>query len=377
MRRTEQSLIEQLRITDFELGDRKALFGITRETGETLRRYREDFEREADALVARFYEHQTSVPEIALLIGDADTLARLHNAQRKYVRDLFGGHYDLAYVNDRLRIGLVHHRIGVEPRLYLSAIQTLKQLLLGFLRQAAADDVAYAQASAALDAVITFDVSLVFDTYIRSLVSEIEVSREKTERYATALEQKVRERTAQLERLSRTDPLTGLLNIRHLKEILAEVIGRAQRHQEPVTVAYFDVNDFKPINDNHGHARGDEVLRLVARIIRESSRVDDHCFRCGGDEFCVVLAGCTAEQAAAMYEPRMRQELQKHDPTLTVSIGYAQTGPQSWVSPSDLVRQADERMYQVKNTRRTAGWLHDVPAPVASVGPHASRKKGG
>lgn len=367
MKRTEMTLIEQLRITDLELEDRKALFAITRETGEALKKYRDSFEQEADSLVSRFYEHQTSVPEIALLIGDADTLERLHSAQRKYVRDLFSGIYDIEYVNNRLRIGLVHHRIGVEPRLYLSAIQALKQLLLGFLRQAATDESDYQKVAGALECLINFDVSLVFDTYIRSLVSEIEVSREKTERYAAALEEKVRKRTAQLERISRTDPLTGLLNIRHLKEILAQTIGHAQRHHEPVTVVYFDVNDFKAINDNLGHARGDEVLRLVARTIREISRVGDHCFRYGGDEFCVILAGFTAEQAEAVFEPRMRQEIQKQDLTLTVSIGYAHTGPEEFLSPDELVHLADERMYAAKNSRRTARWLHDVPGPVASV----------
>jgi hypothetical protein len=79
-----------------------------------------------DALVDKFYTLQTGITEIALLIGDADTLTRLRAAQRRYILDLFSGLYDLEYVNNRLRIGLVHKRIGVEPKLYLAAINTLK-----------------------------------------------------------------------------------------------------------------------------------------------------------------------------------------------------------------------------------------------------------
>lgn len=373
MKRVELSLLEQMRITDFELEDRKALFGITNDAADILRSFRDGFEMEADALVSRFYEMQTANPEIALLIGDADTLSRLHAAQRKYVRDVFSGCYDIEYVNNRLRIGLVHHRIGVEPRLYLSAMQTLRHLLLEFVRHVVREE-ERDRAIDALENLLAFDVSLVFDTYIRSLVSEIEVSREKTERYARALEDKVRERTAQLERLSRTDPLTGLLNIRHLQEMLAQVLAKAQRVHEPVTVAYFDINDFKPINDNLGHLRGDEILRLVARSIRDISRAADFCFRYGGDEFCVILSGCNAGQAQAIFEPRLSQELRRHDATLTVSIGYASTGPEEFVTPEQLIRVADEKMYANKNARRTAGWLHDVPpvVPPAAPGPKGS-----
>ena len=79
------------------------------------------------------------MPEIALLIGDADTLRRLRSAQRKYVNDLFSGFYNLEYVNNRLRIGLVHKRIGVEPKLYLAAINTLHQLLIEMVQSTIPD----------------------------------------------------------------------------------------------------------------------------------------------------------------------------------------------------------------------------------------------
>ena len=121
MKKTEQTLLEQMRITEFDIEARKALISFKEEDFEQLKSLRSLIESKIDNLVSEFYKRQTEIPEIALLIGDADTLARLISAQRNYVLDLFSGIYDLEYVNNRLRIGLVHKRIGVEPKLYLSA----------------------------------------------------------------------------------------------------------------------------------------------------------------------------------------------------------------------------------------------------------------
>lgn len=220
MKQTDRSLLEQMRMSDFEVEYRKSLFTITDEDVGILLESKSVIELHIDGLVTEFYEMQTSTPEIALLIGDADTLSRLRSAQRQYVLDLFSGVYDLDYVHNRLRIGLVHKRIGVEPKLYLSAIYSLKHLLQTYLRTKLGSDDLYFKTLAALEKLFMFDIALVFDTYIRSLVSEIEASREKSERYALSLEEKVRERTEQLEELSRTDPLTGLLNSRHMNELL-------------------------------------------------------------------------------------------------------------------------------------------------------------
>lgn len=129
MLQTEQTLFEQMRITELEIEFRKALFSFTQADVKALLSFKPIIEENIDKIVDDFYGLQTSVSEIALLIGDSDTLARLRTAQRRYVLDLFNGVYDLEYVNNRLRIGLVHKRIGVEPKLYLSAVHTLKELI--------------------------------------------------------------------------------------------------------------------------------------------------------------------------------------------------------------------------------------------------------
>lgn len=189
----------QMQITDREIIRRKEFLRLGSEEIALLVSCKPFIEEDIDAIVDDFYEVQTSVEEIALLIGDADTLKRLHTAQRKYVLDLFSGFTDIEYVNNRLRIGLVHKRIGVEPKLYLSAVKTLKDIIYKALERRIVDTVVLAKTYQALDRLLYFDITLVFDTYIRSLLSEVETAKARVETYAASLEVLVAERTRQLE----------------------------------------------------------------------------------------------------------------------------------------------------------------------------------
>lgn len=368
MRQTDQTLLEQMRITEFEMEARKALCSFTRADVTALLACRAIVEQNIDALVELFYQSQTGVTEIALLIGDAETLARLKTAQRRYVLDLFSGVYDLDYVNNRLRIGLVHKRIGVEPKLYLSAIHTLKVLLHGAIGAARRAEIDREAAIAALDKLLFIDITLVFETYIRSLVSEIETAKEKSERYARTMEDKVKERTQQLEELSATDFLTGLLNVRTLEDIVTKVLRQAQRRGEPVSAAYFDVDGFKAINDSQGHQRGDEVLKGIGRAIKNVARMEDSCFRCGGDEFCVILSNCGAAEAEGGFVARLTAVLREALGGVSLSVGIAQTGPVEYVSPSILIHQADRRMLAAKMALRkpTERSLRVAPATIVA-----------
>ncbi|MEW8262112.1 MAG: GGDEF domain-containing protein [Candidatus Thiodiazotropha taylori] len=348
MKNTEKSLIQQMRITDFEITNRKRLFAISQTDAEHLKQAKPYIENELNNIVETFYKLQTEVPDIALLIGDADTLSRLHNAQKAYISDLFSGFYDIEYVNNRLRIGMVHKRIGVEPKLYLAAILTLKQLLITHIRKSIPDEINPERIIEALEKLLMLDVSLVFDTYIRSLISEIEIAKDRSEQYASALEEKVRERTKQLEMLSRTDPLTGLLNRQHFDEILTQALRAAQRRNEPLTVAYVDINDFKLINDTQGHRQGDEILQRVANSLKISSRTDDFCFRYGGDEFCIIMPNCVRQEASDAWAKRLHETLAKQKDNPELSIGYAQTGPDKYITTEHLLQMADEEMYRVK-----------------------------
>ncbi len=352
MRQTETTLLEQMKISEFEIAHRKNLFDLDEADLGALRQAKGIIDSRIDEIVARFYETQTSVPEIALLIGDADTLNRLRHAQRKYVIDLFSGLYDIEYVNNRLRIGLVHKRIGVEPKLYLSAIFTLKTLLITVLRSEISDDDTYHLTSTALEKLMMFDVTLVFDTYIRSLLAEIEISKQKSDEYALHLENRVRLRTQQLEELSRTDALTGLLNVRHLTDTLTSCLRASQRRAETIAVVYLDINDFKQINDTQGHNKGDDVLRTLGSSISRVSRSEDSCFRCGGDEFCIIMPDCTGEDAEQVYRTRLQEELASRGVDFSISIGVAETGPTEYLEPEELLHKADKSMYADKRRHK-------------------------
>lgn len=357
-----RTLLEQMRMTDSAVRQRKALFSFGHDDADALVKCAPTVLSNIDSLVAEFYRIQTADPEIALLIGDADTLNRVRNAQRKYIIDLFSGSYDLEYVNNRLRIGLVHKRIGVEPKLYLSATHLLKSLLERLIKDKCSDSDIRDNALVALGKLLFFDVTLIVETYIRSLVSEIETSKERSEQYARDLEI----RSQQLEQLSRVDPLTGLLNRRSLDSVLKSALANARLHAEPVTLVYVDIDDFKGLNDRQGHHRGDEVLRVVGDTLLSITRKEDDCFRLGGDEFCVVLPRCDQTTAESEFRNRLTRMLTERLPGVTVSVGIRDSAPPNHLEAADLIQLADSAMFEAKarNKGQRSGveWNEDVIA---------------
>ena len=345
---TDRTLLQQMRITESDVEGRKELLSFTSLDVKALIKCSPLIHERLDSIVTEFYRQQTSVTEIALLIGDADTLAKLRFAQRRYIVDIFSGVYDLEYVNNRLRIGLVHKRIGVEPKLYLSAVHTLKSLLTTTLRQAISEESERISALEAIEKIMLFDVTLVFETYIRSLVSEIETAKDRSERYAHEMEDKKLE----LEEISSTDPLTGLLNSRHLKDVATTVVRGAQSRAEPITFLFIDIDNFKKINDTEGHQHGDEVLRVVGATIKSIVRDKDHCFRYGGDEFCVILSNCTEEAARNVFIRHLHELMREKLGDVTLSVGLAQTGPSGYEDIEAIIHKADESMYEAKRATK-------------------------
>lgn len=350
MRRTDKTLLEQMQISDIDILRRMTLLGIDRDALELLASHKMIIEQSIDSIVDEFYQKQTAIDEISLLIGDADTLRRLRAAQRRYVIDLFAGHYDSEYVNNRLRIGMVHKRIGVEPTLYLSAVTTLKEILIRTLEQAIDNKDILKATLEVFDRLLYFDITLVFDTYIDSLVGEIESAKRRTEIYAKSLEEKVAERTRQLEEQAKLDPLTGIYNQRAMQDFLRRELALAKRHQTKLSLVYFDVDHFKAINDTHGHIKGDEVLKNIGLSLRKNVRETDIACRYGGDEFCLIFPQCCAVEAKGICE-KVIKELVVIYPNYTLSIGIAETGSDDYVDGDKLIKMADDKMYQAKKEK--------------------------
>ena len=112
--------------------------------------------------------------------------------------------------------------------------------------------------------------------------------------------------TAKLERMLRTDQLTGLLNRRTLDEILPLEFTRAQRYRQPLSLVMIDLDDFKPVNDTYGHPAGDRVLAAVGRLIRDNLRRHDFGLRYGGDEFTLILPSTNQRQAREVIDKLTR-----------------------------------------------------------------------
>jgi diguanylate cyclase (GGDEF)-like protein len=153
--------------------------------------------------------------------------------------------------------------------------------------------------------------------------------------------------------LAETDELTGVWNKRYFRRQLPQEVERARTFGVPLSLLFFDIDDFKQINDTHGHMIGDVVLSELCGAVRETLRPTDTVVRFGGDEFAVILPHTDSSGAVAVAErvlSRVRTLTIPTDEEATVqcsiSIGLAEFDRDD--SASDLVRRADERLYEAK-----------------------------
>jgi diguanylate cyclase (GGDEF)-like protein len=163
-------------------------------------------------------------------------------------------------------------------------------------------------------------------------------------------------------KLSLTDPLTGLHNRRYFEHRFTEEISRAARTEQHLSLLMVDLDDFKQINDVHGHARGDVALRWIAEFLLENTRRHDVCCRLGGDEFVVILSGTDAEECRQTVERLQRQFEAKRGLTalpLRWSIGTATYGEDGTTAEA-LFHRADTAMYHEKERRKQLRRLRAV-----------------
>ncbi|MCW0233254.1 MAG: GGDEF domain-containing protein [Ferrovibrio sp.] len=178
---------------------------------------------------------------------------------------------------------------------------------------------------------------------------------------------------ARLQEAARRDALTDALTRRALEEVAETEIARSRRHQTPLSLLLLDIDHFKLVNDQYGHAAGDAALRQFAAAARRCLRREDIFGRLGGEEFCALLPN-TAVAGAAQLAERIRQSVADlavdaggHRLSLKVSIGVASLGSHgnTW---HELVHQADTAMYAAKRAGRNrviVGGGQTAAAPVA------------
>jgi len=235
--------------------------------------------------------------------------------------------------------GKYHLKQGVRSIIYLPLIA--KGRVIGSLLVASRHPNAYSQRHVIL---------------LEQLASQIAMPVENSRLYA------------EVEERARTDELTGLLNRRALDELIVSEIGRHSRYGGIFSIIILDLDSFKVFNDNYGHLAGDEVLKQVGGIMRNTIRGADQAFRYGGDEFAILLPQ-TKIKAAYEVAERLRNQIalkiEANDVPITTSLGLA-SWPIDGIVPNEIIAAADASLYYAK--RSGGNQTHRASVSLPSLG---------
>jgi len=173
-----------------------------------------------------------------------------------------------------------------------------------------------------------------------------------------ALQDELTEKNRMLEQLATSDPLTGLPNRRTFDDQVYTEMERARRNHQPLSCLIFDIDDFKDINDVHGHQAGDEVLRQIGRVLQGRKRRTDLAARYGGEEFVWLLPGANEQSALELGEWLLRAISEMQVVTtqvplrVTVSVGVSTYNPDAHgdVATTLLLQHADEALLEAKRS---------------------------
>ena len=294
------------------------------------------------------------------------------HGQMDTLRDIVGNPTSLRMIDDaERRLKEIIYKQSQLKHNHSEAQRSLKKMLAGFVDHLASfDDTTSSyhdrieecadRISAARD---ISEIGGVLDEVMReTLAIRDEARRSRDELHATR--ERVREAEAQMaemqraldesSRLVRHDQLTGLLNRRGLEETFDKEAGRARRHHNPLSVALLDLDNFKKINDTHGHQAGDDALVHLARIVRANLRPQDTLARHGGEEFILLYPDTELDQAHAALV-RLQRELTRafflaDDKKILITFSAGITAWNPGETLDAVLKRADAAMYEAKET---------------------------
>jgi diguanylate cyclase (GGDEF)-like protein len=220
------------------------------------------------------------------------------------------------------------------------------------------------------------EVDSLMQSFSRMLAT-IEQQAADVNEYARRLDTAYKElesTSAQLKEFSFKDEVTGLYNRRFFSIRLEEEVSRYRRFNHPVSVVLLDLDGFKAVNDELGHAAGDETLRAMAEILLKQSRGINVICRYGGDEFAVLLVE-TSKGGARLYADRIRYVLStwnfSHGRRVTASFGIASLPEDVPPAADELIRAADEALYAAKRAGKNRVSMHEDIGAAPGIRPGA------
>jgi diguanylate cyclase (GGDEF)-like protein len=172
---------------------------------------------------------------------------------------------------------------------------------------------------------------------------------------------RLRVRAEEFHKLATLDALTGIFNRRSGEQRLAAETDRSRRYGHPLTVIAIDMNNFKLINDRHGHAAGDLVLKEFAERLTRVIRVSDVAVRMGGDEFLAIVPECPADQVQALLERLKPFEVKFHGATIPVTFSVGWVSYKNGESTEQFLERADQTLYAEKRASK-ARRVVELPA---------------
>jgi diguanylate cyclase (GGDEF)-like protein len=296
----------------------------------------------------------------ALLVRIADTLADLipHDTLTIYEADEAKGMLTPMIVRDEYETEIVQNRVSFDVGITGWAARRREALLLN---DAHLDPRVSFVPGTPSDPEALICIPLVARSRIKGVlniyrvgeegeftVDEFELAKRFGDAAALALDNaQIR---ASLEHQAQTDSLTGLFNHRSFHERLLNALQSASRTHRPVAVLMLDIDNFKRVNDVHGHGVGDEVLRRLAETLRNCVRPDDVVCRLGGEEFGVIMSACDGQDAVRVAERIVARAGEVEMPavgSVTVSVGLAR-GPEHAMNPRELTACAEAAMMTAK-----------------------------
>jgi diguanylate cyclase (GGDEF)-like protein len=196
-------------------------------------------------------------------------------------------------------------------------------------------------------------VGLVLMFSVYTLYQTVQLRRTRVrlaEQIEIAAQQQIR--AEEFLKLAMLDPLTGLHNRRYAEERLAAEIARAQRYGSSLTVLMMDLDNFKGLNDRHGHLVGDSALKIFAQRLRTAIRGTDLAVRIGGDEFIVLLPECRLGQVQAVLNRLAKLGIEIDGEKVSFAFSAGWTEYRTGETPEQLLQRADDLLYAEKQNRK-------------------------